>query len=181
MFLSVALELIRKNEGDKANDLTSPSNGAISWTGTRASVACRFCLFACLFVWFFLLYETLVSAPTADLLACSAGVFFGRANVFAREKRHVEIPKKRGNALLFLLSPIFLCHKIKDGGYNNTNINKQLSPAQNTLALQAADLPLSRHALYQPTNHWPVVKRQFKRHENANLGSCLYEVVAKRP
>ena len=24
--------------------------------------------------------------------------------------------------LLFLLSPIFLCHKIKDGGYNNTGI-----------------------------------------------------------
>ena len=38
--------------------------------------------------------------------------------------------------ILFLLSPIFLCHKIKDGGYNNTNINK-LSPTQNTPALQA--------------------------------------------
>ena len=25
--------------------------------------------------------------------------------------------------LLFLLSPIFHCHKIKDGGYNNTNTN----------------------------------------------------------
>ena len=37
---------------------------------------------------------------------------------------------------LLLLSPIFLCHKIKDGGYNNTNINK-LSPTQNTPALQA--------------------------------------------
>ena len=89
--------------------------------------------------------------------------------------------RRGGNGLLFLLSPIFLCHKIKDGGYNNTNIKKQLSPAQNTPALQAADLPLSRHALYQPTNHWPVVKRQFKRHENANLGSCLYEVVTKGP
>ena len=28
-------------------------------------------------------------------------------------------------------------HKIKDGGYNNTNINKQLSPVQDTPALQA--------------------------------------------
>ena len=42
---------------------------------------------------------------TGAWVACSAGVFFGRAMV-----------------LLFLLSPIFLCHKIKDGGYNNTNI-----------------------------------------------------------
>ena len=36
-----------------------------------------------------------------------------------------------------LLSLIFLHHKIKDGGYNNTNINKQLSPTENTPALQA--------------------------------------------
>ena len=35
-----------------------------------------------------------------------------------------------------LLSPIFLCHKIKDGSYKSTNIDK-LSPAQNTPALQA--------------------------------------------
>ena len=39
--------------------------------------------------------------------------------------------------LLFLLSLIFLWLKIKDGGYNTTNINKQLSPAQITPALQA--------------------------------------------
>ena len=39
--------------------------------------------------------------------------------------------------LLFLLSPIFHCHKIKDGGYNNiTNTNK-VSLTQNTPALQA--------------------------------------------
>ena len=38
--------------------------------------------------------------------------------------------------LLFLLSLIFLRHN-KDGGYNSTNITKQLSPAQNTPALQA--------------------------------------------
>ena len=60
-------------------------------------------------------------------LACSAGVFFGRANFFALENA----------MLLCLLSLIFLRHKIKDGGYNNTNINKQLSLAQNTPALQA--------------------------------------------
>ena len=45
------------------------------------------------------------------MVACSAGVFF--ANVFAKG-----------------------CY-FKDGGYNNTNINKQLSPAHNTPALQA--------------------------------------------
>ena len=39
--------------------------------------------------------------------------------------------------LLFVLSLIFLRHN-KDGGYNSTNINKQLSPAQNTPALQAS-------------------------------------------
>ena len=61
-------------------------------------------------------------------LACSAGVFsrFGRANRFACE-----------SAMLRFLSPIFLCHKIKDGGYNNTNMNK-LSPTQGTPALQAS-------------------------------------------
>ena len=31
---------------------------------------------------------------------------------------------------------MFLRHNIKDGGYNSTNINKQLSPAQNTSAPQ---------------------------------------------
>ena len=43
----------------------------------------------------------------------------------------------RVKGLLFLLSPIFHCHKIKDGGYSNiTNTNK-VSPTQNTPALQA--------------------------------------------
>ena len=32
----------------------------------------------------------------------------------------LHLPK----GLLFLLSPIFLCHKIKDGGCNNTKMNK---------------------------------------------------------
>ena len=57
---------------------------------------------------------------TGCLLACVAGVFFGRANVFARE-----------SAML----------KIKDGGYNNTNMNK-VSPTQNKPALQASYFPL---------------------------------------
>ena len=65
------------------------------------------------------------------LLACSAGVFFGRANFFCSWKCHVETSL-----------PILLCHKIKDGGYNNTNMNK-LSSTQNTPALR---LPIALRA-----------------------------------
>ena len=73
---------------------------------------------------------------TATLVACSAGVFFGRANVLLA-KTHVETRKEgrkwgesKGAGLPFLLSLIFLRHN-KDGGYDSTNINKRLSPAQN--------------------------------------------------
>ena len=67
-------------------------------------------------------------------LACSAGVFFERA--ICSRKRHVET-SRREEEMERVLSPIFHCHKIKDGGYNNiTNTNK-VSPAQNTPALQA--------------------------------------------
>ena len=38
---------------------------------------------------------------------------------------------------IFLLSPIFLCRKIKDGGSNNTNTVNKVWPTQNTPALQA--------------------------------------------
>ena len=48
--------------------------------------------------------------PLALSIACSEGVFIGSANVFARESAMLKLPK-RG------LSPIFLWHKIKDGGY----------------------------------------------------------------
>ena len=67
---------------------------------------------------------------TNKRLACSARVFFERA-ICSR--------------LLFLLSPIFHCHKIKDGGYNNiTNTNK-VSPTQNTPALQANKRRIPTH------------------------------------
>ena len=46
------------------------------------------------------------------------------AKSFARESAILK---------LFWLSVIFLCHKIRDGGYNNTNINKQLSPDETIL------------------------------------------------
>ena len=53
-----------------------------------------------------------------------------------------NFPKRGGNGasqgLLFLLSPNFHCHQIKDGGYNNINTNtNKVSPIQNTHALQA--------------------------------------------
>ena len=67
-------------------------------------------------------------------VACSAGVFFGRA--ICSRKRHVETSRREER---FVLSPIFHCHKIKDGGYNNiTNCNRnKVSPTQNTPTLQA--------------------------------------------
>ena len=46
--------------------------------------------------------------------------------------------KSARDFLLFLLSLLFLRHKIKDGGYSNTNTYNKLSPAQNTPALQAS-------------------------------------------
>ena len=86
-------------------------------------------------------------------LACSAGVSFGRANVFAPESAVLKLPEERrkwgelegagrGRGIggegeeKTIFSPLFHCHKIKDGGYNNTNTNK-VSPTQNTPALQA--------------------------------------------
>ena len=51
-----------------------------------------------------------------------------RAGYFCLRKHHAETPEER--------TPIFLCRKIKDGGYNNMNMNKLL-PTQNTPILQA--------------------------------------------
>ena len=50
---------------------------------------------------------------------------------FARESAMLKLPE------LFLLSPIFHCHKIKDGAYNNNTNTNKVSPTQNTPALQA--------------------------------------------
>ena len=62
--------------------------------------------------------------------------------MFCSRKRLLKLEKRGENGAskkerVFLLSLIFLRHN-KDGGYNSTNINKQLSPAQNTPALQAS-------------------------------------------
>ena len=45
---------------------------------------------------------------------------------FARESAMLKLEKRGENRLLFLLSLIFLCHNIKDDGYNSTKITKQL-------------------------------------------------------
>ena len=50
----------------------------------------------------------------------------------------------------------FLCHKIKDGGYNKTNINKQLWPAQNTPALQAMNVAVISSSPLLPYNFFIV-------------------------
>ena len=69
--------------------------------------------------------------------------FLRASECFCSRKRHVETHEEKRKwgeskgGLLFLLSLIFLRYKIKDGGYNDTNIKEQLSPAQNTPALQA--------------------------------------------
>ena len=61
--------------------------------------------------------------------------FSSGAQMFClRTKAHVETPKE--GRKWFLLSLIFLRNN-KDSGYNSANINKQLSRAQNTPALQA--------------------------------------------
>ena len=102
------------------------------------------------------------------MVPCSAGVFFWRANVFAME-------------LLFLLSPIFLCHKIKDGGYNNININKQLSPAKNTPAMQAINMVVlwtkSYHVAIQmkpPLQNLHMVLYIFQHFTKRNLDYYSY-------
>ena len=82
-------------------------------------------------------------------LACSAGVFFERA--ICSRKRHVETSRReeemgRVKGLLLLLSPIFHCHKIKDGGYTNITSANKVSPTQNTPALQASKIQKTQDA-----------------------------------
>ena len=65
---------------------------------------------------------------------------------------YVNSPIQAFSRLLLLFSPSFLCHKIKDGGYNNTTINKQLSSNQNTPAVQAY-LKYKGNKLEKPDKH----------------------------
>ena len=59
---------------------------------------------------------------SGEILACSAGVFIGRARMVLiakapcwNSRREEEMGRPSG--LILLLSPIFLCHRIKDGGF----------------------------------------------------------------
>ena len=71
-------------------------------------------------------------------IACScAGVFFGRTNVLRAKARVETFAQAPTLTLTILLSLIVLRHN-NDDAYNSTNINKQLSPSQNTPALQAS-------------------------------------------
>ena len=81
--------------------------------------------------------------------------FSSGAQMFCSRKRHVETSRREeemgqikgsgeGRGIggereeKSIFSPLFQCHKIKDGGYNNTNTNmNKVSPTQNTPALQA--------------------------------------------
>ena len=63
-------------------------------------------------------------------------MYCSRMRMLKLEKRGENRASHLPLGLLFLLFLIFLRHN-KDGAYNSTNIHKQLSPAQNTPALQA--------------------------------------------
>ena len=56
-----------------------------------------------------------------------------------------------GSRLYFYSPVICLRHNIKDGGYNSTNINKQLSPAQNWYASTAGYVSASKNIPHTQT------------------------------
>ena len=73
---------------------------------------------------------------------------------------------------------------IKDGGYNSTIINKQLSPAQNTPKLQATKY-INDPYLYRPSLQSPTVLFLKKKSVDAddqweNNKSKYHEVFARR-
>ena len=87
------------------------------------------------------------------LIACGAGVFF-KLNLLAKAPCW-NFPKRGGDgASQFLLSPIFHCHKIKDGGYNNITNTSKVSPTQNTPALQASCLTALFICTAKPRRGW---------------------------
>ena len=50
-------------------------------------------------------------------------------------------------------------HHNKDGSYNSTNINKQLSPSKNTLALQAITLIVNSSTLLIMIHYYVLIYR----------------------
>ena len=80
-----------------------------------------------------------------------------------------EVRRKWGESKGVILSPshlIFLCHKINDGGYNNITNTNNVSPTQNTPALQARSR--LKQALskwwqqYHTTQQWESKKKREK-------------------
>ena len=69
-------------------------------------------------------------------IACSAGVL-SLSGQFARESATSRSEEEMGRVILSPSHLIFLCHKINDGGYNNITNTNNVSPTQNTPALQA--------------------------------------------
>ena len=84
-----------------------------------------------------------------------------------------------------MLKLIFLRHNIKDGGYNSTNINKQLSPAQITPAMQAT-LHRSRWLSFKLSGHLgPVPRKMVKfnpglRTYNSSLQNTVVSLLRKK-
>ena len=74
--------------------------------------------------------------------------------------------KKRVEEFLSLLSPIFPCHEINDGGRSNTIINKQLLP---TLKIRL-HRSLDKGWLYILIGHFRVP--QMKPHLRPNEAKC---------
>ena len=79
-----------------------------------------------------------------------AGVFFSPLPLPSFLLSLSHLPQ----GLLFLLSPIFHCHKIKDGGYNNITNTNRVSPTQNTPAMQARLIQLYDCLFIEPRISW---------------------------
>ena len=106
-------------------------------------------------------------------------VFFSPLPIppFLLSPSHLPLGQPLGLGLLFLLSPIFHCHKIKDGGYNNASTNK-VSPTQNTPALQAIVFVFGWLALLSHDHVWNqpfVKKRQIQLCRRHLLGDGVWQ------
>ena len=86
--------------------------------------------------------------------------------------------------LLFLLSLIFLHHKIKGGGYDNMNINKQsfAHPKYHTWVLARMALKINKTQAGKVWNHFAIVKDAFflsfrSYFSSSTLSKCWLSVV----
>ena len=102
--------------------------------------------------------------------------------MFCSRKRHVKAQKEGNRASQKERgSLIFLHHNIKDSSYNSMNINKQLSPAENTPALQANKVDeswlwLGRDPQWFDSCKQPPPIRELEVLTLCILAGCLLEV-----